>query len=459
MRKYYGVFLVLCFTIMIGKAQDLPHLAGCIKYDSSQANGLNDRDFKKILNRQFTNLISGQSRNSVGNYASVDTKLGSATISNCLILNNGSVVNVIFSGAASDGYAAIFTNSKLNTAVSLECQYNFLANARQCLRYNPESLENYLAEEKQIKNKFIIDSLLIRSSYRKIMIDLDSKIASTDSMKRRLDNSLISREILDRDSLNYLSFKTCIRLDSLQTVKNTLQEKGVPELIEDAQTKRNELLKKLEPDFDISGHGFGWFSLSGKVQNNSFYLFDPSAAYANQISKGNFVQYEVGAQYSYYMWSSVAFESYYYCCGASFSYSDNLPDLRQTEISDIKYYGPNLNDRLSIKKYNAYVGKYRNNIEGVRLYCDVYKFLFDDNIAAFHLYPDLQIRDAIKPVWNVGLGLLMSFKSSKDASSNVNVELYYVFSDIANVMEENNNFIERNSVGIRLAFPITFKTN
>ena len=93
------------------------------------------------------------------------------------------------------------------------------------------------------------------------------------------------------------------------------------------------------------------------------------------------------------------------------------------------------------------------------MFTDYYHFLFPKNIAALHIYPDIVVQDDKKPTYNLGLGFLYSFKDSKDETGNskVNLELYYRFVDLTNSKDdEDNDFLERNSIGLRVAFPFKF---
>ena len=339
MKKSLVLILALWYTGAYSMAQD-----------SSDHNGLSPSVFKRVLNQQFTNLITGKSKNSIGNFASLNLKESEVSFSGCTIFPNNSVLTVKVSGAVSDGMFAIFSNSKLNTEVALGIQYNYLAPGKKSLSY------------------------------------------------------------LDDDTSK------------------------------------------------ITGFRFGWFSVGYKIQNNSFRLIDTSAVFANQITKTNFVSHELRLQYSYYKWSSSAWESYYLCGGFAFSYGNNLSDLTTTEVSEVKYYGPNPYERTTTEKYNAYIGMYKKDIKSLRIYGDCYGFMLDENKLAFHFYPELNIRDKVQPMVNIGVGILVSFKDADDKSSVVNAEVYWNALDVFNASNSSYSLLERNKIGINFSFPIKFKT-
>ena len=194
-----------------------------------------------------------------------------------------------------------------------------------------------------------------------------------------------------------------------------------------------------------------------KIQNNSFRLFNPSATYQNQVTDSSFISNEVKFQYSFYNWTKEKYKTYFYCIGLSLALSDNLGQLSRREINEVSNYGPNVNDRTITKKYNVYTGKYINNLKQARIYADYYHFLFDNNIAALHIYPECTFRTSNKPLYNLGFGFLFAFKDAKkDDKSVLNAELFYNFIDLAKNTDTELSLLERNNIGIRFAFPINF---
>src|SRR4051812_30231250 len=81
--------------------------------------GLSPMLYKKVLNQQFTNLITGQSKNSIGNFGALDLKEAEVSFAGNAIFNNGSVLGLKASGAVSDGLLSLFENNTFNNQVSL----------------------------------------------------------------------------------------------------------------------------------------------------------------------------------------------------------------------------------------------------------------------------------------------------------------------------------------------------
>jgi hypothetical protein len=425
--------------------------------DSQESIGLTPKVFKKVLNQQFSNLITGQSQNSIGNFASLDLKESEVSFAGNSIFKDGSLLSVKASGAITDGFYSIFSNSKLNSKVSLDFQYNFFGLRRKSLQIDTDSLIQFHDKIDKIEYKYKVKKLLIDSKQ-------DSLILVTNQKKiynriNKIDSLLkISNQSQDKiDQLTLEKSKIQIRLDSIKMAFRKL-----PNKLNQIRNLRNWKIKQEESvsiETAIEGFKFGWVSIGYKVKNNSFKLFDPTLTFKNQIVKTNFVSHELRIQYSKYNWTPVEYESYFWDIGIAFKYTDNFDSdsLSKKEITEVTEYGENKGDRSITSKYNVYQGHYIRGLKQLRFYGDFYYFLFANNIAAFHVYPEWKIQKGEKPIANLGTGFLISLKDSKTKGSVVNAELYYNFLDLFKSSETTYKFFERNNIGIRFAFPLTFK--
>lgn len=59
---------------------------------------------KKIVNQQFGNLISQDSKTNIGNFASLDLKKAEVNFNGNVFFNNGSVLGIKAKGAVTTGY-------------------------------------------------------------------------------------------------------------------------------------------------------------------------------------------------------------------------------------------------------------------------------------------------------------------------------------------------------------------
>jgi hypothetical protein len=437
-------------------------LAVCLAAAHCRAQNSSDTlsrdEVETVLDRQFTSLITGQSKSSVGNFASLDLKEAEVSFSGSAILGNRSILSIKGSGGVSDGLFSIFTNSKLNTNISLDVQYNRLLPKKNFLRYNDDLQQVYRARERQTWQDFWLDSLSVAFHQQQSLLILKETSLKTLEGKLNAQMTAETTVVARKDSLRYELAKVAFQrhLDST-ALGQYADSSGRLRILENARSIR---LKALAQDSMAAATGFKlkWLSIGLKVQSNSFRLFEPSATYDNQIVKTSFVSGEARLQYSYYQWSSAAYESFFWCVGLALSYKDNLSDLTATEVSDVTNYGPTPNGRTTTKKYTAYVGEYKKHIKGLRVYADWYCFLFKGNIGAFHLYPEWLTQGYRKPSLNLGVGFLLSFKGDKDPSSVVNAELYYNWLDVLCALDRSYGLFEKNSIGIRFSFPIKFKT-
>lgn len=228
---------------------------------------------------------------------------------------------------------------------------------------------------------------------------------------------------------------------------------------EDIANAKGKELKKLEYEPELTGFKFGWFSFYYKVENRSFKLFYPTQSFTQQIIDTSSVSHEIKIQYNKYYWTKDTYKTYFLSFGLSLSLTDNFNDLIKKEINEVKNYGPNPNDRTTTKKYNAYIGDYENGQKNVKLFGDYYRFLFSNNIAAIHLYPEFNFYSNSKPRYNLGFGLLLGLKDNKNEDKSLlNAEIFYNFLDISKNSNTDLKFLERNNIGLRFTFPINFIT-
>jgi hypothetical protein len=414
--------------------------------------------FRKVLNQQFGSLITGQSKNLLGNFASVDITNPAVAFAANAISKNGSVFSMKASGGISDGLYSIFNNSSLNTDVSLDLQYNFMDLSKQVLMYNADTGRSYKLKVSRIKydweEAFITlfnkrEEAELRQKEAKLRLAIDSMQKIVDSLKKAGGNNDAIAELSYnieikrhmRDSVtqavgNYTSYKTLFR---------NLQEKTVLQL------------EALSFTPAVMGFSFGWVSIGYKVSNSKFKLFNPASAPASQVADTSFVSHTATFQYSHYSWSPESFKSFFFDAGLSFTYSDNFSSLAKNEITETKNYGASPGERTTTSKYNAYTGNYSKDLKGVKIFADAYWFMFKNNMAALHFNPEWVTASGEKPLANAYTGFLFSFKSSKTDNAIVNAELYYKFLDIFKTSKATYKLFERNDIGIRFTFPIQFK--
>ena len=125
------------------------------------------------------------------------------------------------------------------------------------------------------------------------------------------------------------------------------------------------------------------------------------------------------------------------------------------ELNDTYQYGNVTTQRTVSKKITAYKGDYQTKLTGGKLYVDFYKF-FWGNVAAFHIYPEVNFKQHSSPLYNTGIGLLYSFQDAKDNRAKINAEFYFKLSDLSNTMNTDLMVLQRNELGLRISVPVSF---
>ncbi|MBA7537200.1 hypothetical protein ES705_29467 [subsurface metagenome] len=477
--------------------------------------GLNKYLVGELLKREFANLISPQSENNLGNFASFDSKDSELNFAGNIIFKKGSVLGIKAKGSSSDGILSIFSNSKFNSQIGMDFQFNLLRLKDNLLYYDNSSYHAYIKNKKRIEQEYIIkseqieqrkDSLLFLSEIIKLETEKEKVLLEINEVQLKYDSIIIvskiqelkliskklNKQISDepnrfkKDSLecelskcnkftefkenrlkNYRDYNS-LKKDSLALYLSELEKKigFIKEEINNLPSKvrllfelddwRAEEFRKLQKNLKIYGFNMRWFSFGYGLSNNSFNHFDPAQVIDDQIQKKSYLNHQLRIQYSFYRLSPFSFESYYWSLGISFSIEDNLSELTSIELNEREDYGTNPDERYTINKYNAYIGEYKTNLKTLRLYGDFYYFLFEENKAAIHFYPELKSKDEYNPLLNLGFGFLISFKGKN--KNIVNTELYYNLIDVGDANEYEYSLLKRSNLGIRFTFPIQFNS-
>jgi hypothetical protein len=396
--------------------------------------------FHKMLNNQFTSIISGSDKNTIGNFGAIDIKDAKLSLNVSHINKKYSILSLNANAAVSDGFSALFTNSKLNSNIGIQLRYSMMNPDGKSITYTRSSIDKRNSEIARAREVGELEKKLLRSR----QAEIDSKI-------KFLGNELEAASEQRKITLSYL-------IDSLKLVRaQQLNDLAVLEKSIDEAVSASIKKSKFETP-EITGFQFGWLNLVYAVNSESFRLFTPSKPYIEQVKKEQNVSHKGGIEYNYYKWSMHPGESYFFLVGATVKLTHNLSDLTEIELSETTNYGPAPGERVSVKKYNVYTGDYKRDQLGFNFYSDFYYFLFEGNAAALHFYPAVQIREKIKPTYSAGTGFMVSFKDNKDdkGKSILNAELYANFPDLTNTSDSDDQLVKRNEIGLRVAFPIKF---
>lgn len=247
--------------------------------------------------------------------------------------------------------------------------------------------------------------------------------------------------------------------EALVELKDSYDRDLQEELIEAEFVKKYKDLKETNK-LEVMSVSMDWYTISYKVKNDAFNLFESTLPFEDQIEKLNEVSHEFGLQHSIYNYEfGTSFKTFYLSNGLNFAFTNNLSDLDKIEVVDTRTEINNSTQRESQTKTSALFGELENDIKKLSLFSDLYYFLYENKFA-IHINPVHKIRNKNKPQTDFTIGLLFAFKNSdKDVKSPVNVEAFYNFLDVFKNTESDLKLFERNNIGLRFTFPINFKQN
>ena len=429
---------------------------------------LTPKEYKTLLNYTFSKLVSGETNGSIGNFASLDIVNSSANFSSSFVRENGHVINGTFTGGVTDGVSSIFSNSTLNSNVSLEIQYHIRETPLKTAITYKNLSDSYKEEKRKVEKDYSDKSFKNSEDYliRESNIQISSKELEIEKLDKKINDPKTSEIEKKLSKLN--KTKAQLELKKLKEEKKKL-ELDVTEIVKqngylielERANKLKELKKKYKVDEDeVTGFNLNWATLSYKVSNNSFRLFDRNVELPDQIIRDNYTSHEFGYKYNVYKYTkNKAFSTWFFTIGLNVSISDNFSSLSRVEVKESQLFeGENLSRSVE-NSIIAYEGNYIDDILRTTLSSDFYYFLFDKNVAALHLFPSFEAGTKIKPIYNFGVGLLSTFKKKDKKSPAFNVEIFYNALDLFNSDPNNElELIERNDIGLRFTFPIAFKT-
>jgi hypothetical protein len=494
-------------------------LIGQTQNNDLELSELTESEYAKLLNNQFSQTVTGQSNNSLGNFASVDIVNSTVEFAPSIFFSNGNILTAEIKAGISDGTSSIFSNSKLNSNIGAKINYHFLFQNNNSISIrnikNTKLLEKRINEQREkdiksiekgekiksieyevskLESELTVNQALItnesHSNLRIQSYELKKKILQEEINQKRqkikllpMDqqrdfkvnklNGEINQKLFEIKDLNAKILKESQspariaqakhkneiaqkKIDSLNKYKAEFDSKFEKFLIYE---KYREKAKELIDKYKVIGIEMTWFSAFYEVNSNNFKRVNSESDFDNQIVKEDFVSHGFGVQLSWLKLNSIEqFKSFFWSNGLNFSYSDNFSDLTKQEITETNELGTNPGQRSITSKFNAYSGEYNDHNRSLNLYSDFYYFMFHNNQAAIHINPTYRVIEDTKPRFNFSVGLVFSFKNSKkeDKAPIINAEVYYNFLDLFKTTETDYKLFERNDIGLRFTFPINF---
>ena len=442
--------------------------------------------FRKLLKKEFAKIYTPETGNGVGNYASYDVVNSKVDFSGNIIFKKdipflgrslstaGNILSIKANGGISDGVVGLFSNNKWNNNVGLDVQYNFIR-----LTGNPK--KNYSAKNWRYVD---IDADEWQEYQRKKHLGSRNALRDHSSQLQLVNSELIiaqSKLVLDSiniqqcnvkliaftnlDSIahyttklagyNITFWQNSIKLEQINLIHDSLVNLTANQITYSALRKQNQTNKALKDDLAVIGFHINWFSIGYGVSNNSFRLYDPTQAFDKQFSSTSFLTQELRLQYNNYKKEKNG-STYFLSFWIKGSIADNFDALTKNDFEEITTDTSSTTVRNNIKKFSAYSGDYKQDLQRLTFGMDLYYFL-TGNTMAIHFFPKYTIIQNLQPETSLGFGLLMPFKNKDEKKDVINAEIYM---NTPNFFRTNGitqtNFFKRSEYGIRFSVPIVF---
>ncbi len=459
----------------------------------------------RLLNLKFGSIVTGQSSSTaIGNYASFDPANGSFVfkgsfgIGDRLRNSKDSVNNTqprnpdsanisyltfrLEGDLISDSYAALFTNSKLNTHAALEMQYH--------LRLSKSGIHYFLHDSKALHLSKMLDSIkyyqdlhLLFSAanvreelrhqhqinFQLIAYELQENQHKLDSVYNRqraavsaADFLSVKKEIAVVDSITQL-----VRKKQLDTMKLNKDIDSLTYIINNSFYLRQVEKEKLNSEYDkkitllegtahYSSLNIWWITFIAGISKKNFYTYDTSLVFSKQVAKQELGTFRLGFAFNYYREYSETNRAWFANLGV-IRYKDNNTSLLSTqEITQESVTKNSVGDttRKISRKYNVYTDIIVES-QVWSVFGNWY-FIQRGKQRAFHVYPSMDIYDHGENLMNLGLGYIVSFKNSKKDQPIINAEGYVQLQDIFNHLNSKQRLWNRNEIGVRFTLPFSF---
>jgi len=477
--KFTLLLLIVSFAIISVHSQDL---------QSVDISLVDLKKKKSRLSREFANIATENTFSAPGNYAAISTADNTLSASLFFLVDNDDVINIKVSSGATQGLATIFDEGELNSNVSIEGSYNFMlrkANNAIAINSTAEDAIRLAIENENRKFQKKMLALLKDDYLNGIEKDIEStKEANAVLMVKKVqadENVLIlKQQLTDKEEIEEaINQREAIvgqieELDSLISQLSSRKLKvdrikynelvNVYVLEKDAkEAELKDKISKLRPD----AVSFSWISMTYKVTNNRFTLFDETLPLNQQLDDTDYTTHSLFVHYSH-MSNAKAVKRKggkiiefndkkreYISLGLKLDYTNNLNALEQVEIIDTQIIDDTMG-RTKVEKQNAFVGDYEEDLSNLSTFVDYYNFIATDEAFAIHLNPVLLIREKFKPVTSFHFGILLPFKDKSKQTTTLNLEVFYRIKDLFNTTENENALLNRNIIGIQASFPIKF---
>jgi hypothetical protein len=422
------VLLVVSNTLLCQIA-DIP-----VKYYSKTFSDSFDNivvNKKLFFNKHFITLF-GINNEAPGNVLTIDSKEATLDFKGSIILGKFGILNLGLKSGVQNGVSAIFTDSKLNRKVGgdIGLIIELSKNKNNTLFY-----DNYLSQLSKYET-YIGQSKQIMKSIE----DKRKEIAgSNDKLVKEVENKIISQE------------KKNSMLDSLQSI--FIQRSSWLDELESKNKYKSDSIELLVySGLRFQAYNTSWLSANLGFQNRVFRTYDIAKTYDDQVFKSDYTNVELRFNWNHLHKSELDF-SYYIQAGITVFEKDNLSDLDEISVTNRETSATETSTRIFEEKYAAYKGLYKKGLAGLSFNSDFYPFIKRDPKNLLHIGFEYATNEKQADIQNVIFGYVKGFKT---AAGLFNIEFYYQFRDILNNRASDLSFWQRNEIGLKTSFPLTF---
>lgn len=455
---------------------------------------LTTKEIKRVTNRFFGNLVTSNTSSGVlGNFASIDPAGSSFKFQGTTAIGGGDTSKkhpqVSFFSFSAKGdlfgqqFGALFSNSSLNTGISLSASYHILM-CKPKVTLSLSSAANYAVLRSAAYRQFTRtadqlmaadDSVVIAQRLALVNKDLeltDTAIARAKRVRVNLvaqidTASLLTAKLLvdsaskNEDVLAALEKKLTgilVKRDSLGIAQ---QESFF--LSSFGQSRAEEALNIINDSllmaFPLAKHAFSWLSFTGGGGKQNYATYDANAVFDRQIQKADFNTYHFGVSLNFFKKNMLKSVIQYYNVGVSRQRTNNIDFLSPKAITDTRKIVNSVGDvtRVVERKYNAYSDPIIQD-EGWKFFLNRY-ILFGKKPSGIHIFPELNFQDNKTTLFHMGLGYIISFVNTKKDQPVINAEVFFKFLDMT---DQGGSTIagvwNRNQIGVNFTLPFNLFT-
>lgn len=496
---------ILQLTILILLASSHLSIARMlqIKPDTTQNPSATEKprfaveEWRRLFNQAFGSVLGSVGpNNDVGNYASFDPLDGSFKFKGVVPIGKEEksisyLSLAVQGGITSSDFNKIFDGFKIGTNSAVQVEYHFKRRVKTNAVTRESEAEAVYNREKHLLCKQekleldFLDQQKEKSTARLTIVEnlINSANLETGPVRQRLLMSLSYLEQLrttveDQKNPKHDStlkeYREAIKKSSTYASEQDSLKKTILTLNREADSLRANLndwrdikayirnsiyakndakLDTLQNNYKFSKFTINWFTLIGSIGKKSYYTFNSSAPFNEQIKDDALYSNSFGIAWSMYTRNDTEKRSSLLNIGILRKRDGNTDTLTTTDVNQERTITNEQGD--VVKKISKKYSSYTDLVEASRimqLYIN-YFYIFGKRQSSFHVFPSYSKIEKKTGMLNFGLGYIISFKNRQKDNPVINTELYILNSDLFNSRNSNRNFKERCEVGLKFSLP------